>query len=278
MNSMYSFNLPPERNVIRRNRTITTYYAQLYKNDPILYKWAGMAAFASFHIGEKLKIWDWSNTRIKSFSETCQKRNRSLEDDFQIIRIINNKIFSEIGFIHLAFSQLDYETFKSYLITTKKHNIIIEAFSILNKARNNIERGEYTRNIEKQIWNANTEILWHEQYMVVQPLFNKLSITFSSVMSFIASFDYNINHNKTNWKLASRFLFFMVFRGFSIIKNHNFIPNVTNFEQRWYWISEDLIKKWRIAENEKNIILEEINYLSKLENRKLILTRKNNNQ
>lgn len=75
-----------------------------------------MASFASFHIGEKLKLWNWNKSGIKSFSETCQKKNQNIEDDFQIIRIINNRIFKEIGTLHLAFSQLDYSVFKDELI------------------------------------------------------------------------------------------------------------------------------------------------------------------
>lgn len=274
MNSIYSFNLPPEERVIRRNRTITTYYAQLYRSEPKLYKWAGMAAFASFHIGEKLKLHDWRKTKIKSFSDTCQKQNKSLEDDFQIIRIINNKIFTEIGSMHLAFSELDYDLFKSQLIATKKSTIIIEAFNKLHEARKKIDCNDCTSDVTKQIWQANIEILWHEQFMVVQPLFNKLSNTFSSVMTFIASFDYNINHKKTNWKLASRFVSFMFIRGLSIIRKNYFFPNVINFEHRWYWISEDLLKKWQRIESNENVVLEKINYLSHLEHRTLILTKK----
>jgi len=60
----YNFSLPPEDQVIKRNRTITTYYAQLYKQEPQLYKWAGMAAFASFHIGEKLQMWNWEDSGL----------------------------------------------------------------------------------------------------------------------------------------------------------------------------------------------------------------------
>lgn len=110
----YSFDLPPEEEVIKRNRTITTYYAQLYQKEPVLFKWAGMAAFASFHIGEKLQLWDWEDSGIKSFTFTCNKESRSLEDDFQIIRVLNNQIFKEIGFIHLALVNWITPPFKIY--------------------------------------------------------------------------------------------------------------------------------------------------------------------
>lgn len=269
--ALYRFKLPPEEDVIRRNRTITTYYAQLYKSDPKLYKWAGMAAFASFHIGEKLKLWNWKQTGIKSFSDTCQSKNRSIRDDAQIIRVINNRIFSEIGSIHLAFSQLDYKTFESQLKQSKKHEIIIKAFDKLNTARQKINAGLNNEFIEKLVWEANVDILWHEQLLVVQPMFNKLTNTFASAMSFFASFDYRVNHKKTNWKLASRFIWFMLRNGLYLIKKSRCFPRVTNFEHRWYWITEDLLKKWQNAEKDYNNISDEINYLSSLEDRTLFL-------
>lgn len=258
--ALLKLNLPPEEDVIRRNRIITASYAQLYQNEPKLYKWAGMAAFASFHIGEKLKLWDWTKIGIKSFPDTCQKKNRTIEDDAQIIRIINNRIFSEIGTLHMVFSQLDYEVFKNQLVQANKHKIIVEAFDKLNKAKKETDSAV----LDKLIWDANTEILYHEQSLVVQPMFNKLSTTFSSAMSFIASFDYRVNHKKTNRKFGSRFLFFMLLKGYAITKKTGYIPAITNFDQRWFWITEDLLKKWKYVEKSTISVSEEIDYLSKV--------------
>ncbi|MFT6971755.1 MAG: hypothetical protein ACJAXX_002329 [Roseivirga sp.] len=269
MHLKYNFNLPPEEQVIKRNRTITTYYAQLYQNEPQLYKWAGMAAFASFHIGEKMEMWNWEKSGIKSFSATCIKVNRSLEDDFQVIRIINNSIFLEIGWLHLSFCQMDYNSFKSLLIEKSKHKIILDAFEKLNIARRLLKVEGYTEALKDMIWEANTEILWHEQSEVVQPLFDKLSDLFSLAMTFFASFDYQINHHRTRPNTRSRFILFMLFNNFSLVKKSGFFPDVTQLEQRWYWIFNDLFKKWKIVESDSNLITEEIKLLSQLENRNL---------
>jgi hypothetical protein len=268
----YNFTLPPEEEVIKRNRTITTYYAQLYQNEPQLYKWAGMAAFASFHIGEKLQMWDWEVYGIKSLSITCAKKNRTLEDDFQMIRIINNRIFLEIGWIHLAFAQMDFPSFQALLLEKERHPLIIHAFEKLNNAREQLKsQTPLVASIDKLIWEANTEILWHEQSEVVQPLFNKLSVLFSRAMTFFASFDYKINHNQTSWKTRSRFILFLIFNGFHLIKKNRFLPELTNLEHRWYWILNDLLKKWQIVEADKSLITSEINLLAQLEERKLKL-------
>jgi hypothetical protein len=268
-NPHYSFDLPPEEKVIKRNRTITTYYAQLYQNEPQLYKWAGMAAFASFHIGEKLKMWDWESSGIKSFATTCLKKNKTLEDDFQIIRIINNRIFNEIGGLHLAFCQMDFVSFQSLLLVEGRHKLIINAFDKLNTAREQLKKNGITKDIEELIWDANTEILWHEQSEVVQPLFDKLSNLFSGFMTIFASFDYKINHHKTSWKIPSAFILFMLFNGYRLIIKSRMIPKVTHLQHRWYWICNDLLKKWRRIESDSNLVTEEIEVLSKIELRNL---------
>lgn len=270
-NTLYQFQLPPEEDVLRRNRTITAYYAKLYQSEPNLFKWAGMASFASFHIGEKLKLWNWNKSGIKTFSETCQKKNRKIEDDVQIIRIINNRIFTEIGTLHLAFSQLDYTVFKDQLIKKNKHKIIIGAFDKLQLAKEE----NNSKKIEKLVWDANVEILYHEQSLVVQPMFNKLTSTFGSAVSLIASFDYTVNHKKTNWKLSSRFISFMLSKGFSVTKKYGYIPVVTNFKQRWFWITEDLLKKWKQIEKNTNSINDEIDYLLRFDKREFIVKNKN---
>lgn len=270
-NPKYTFNVPPEEHVIKRNRTITTYYAQLYQKQPQLYKWAGMAAFASFHIGDKLRMWNWKNSGIKTIAFTCAKKNRTLEDDFQVIRIINNKIFTEIGWAHLAFSQMDFASFKSLLIEKDKHQMIIQAFEKLDTARHLLKNNGNSDVINTLVWEANTEILWHEQSKVVQPLFDKLSPLFSGAMTFFASFDYKINHQKTTWKMPSRFILFMIFNGFSIVKKNNLIPEVTNLQHRWFWISNDLLKKWKIVESKEVLITSEIKWLSQIEERNLML-------
>jgi len=53
--------LPPESEVIDRNKKISSLYAQLYLDNPDVFKWAGMASFASNHIGIGLLPYRFSN-------------------------------------------------------------------------------------------------------------------------------------------------------------------------------------------------------------------------
>lgn len=166
---------------------------------------------------------------------------------------------------------MDFQIFRSLLIEKGKHQIIICAFYKLNDAREQLKIEGPSSAINEMIWKANSELLWYEQSEVVQPLFDKLSGLFSSIMTFFASFDYKINHHQTVWKTRSRFILFMLINGFSLIKNNRFIPEVTNLEQRWFWISNDLLKKWKIVESDRKLVASEIQLLSQFEDRKLVI-------
>lgn len=253
-------NLPPEDDVLPRNRAITAAYAQLYLDDHRRFKWAGMAAFASFHIGEKLKLWNWKKSGIKSFSETCQKKNRKLEDDFQIIRIINNRIFAEIGSLHVAFYSKDYETFRAEIIAAGRHDLIITAFDKLHQST--VDSNQLVQ--DRLIWEATADILYHEQQFVVQPMFDKLSTAFSGVMSLMASFDYRVTRQRTTWRLASRFIRFISLRGWRVLRTSGYFPDITHFDQRWFWITSDLMVKWRVADKDQYEMMNDVRYLSNM--------------
>ena len=254
-----SFDLPQEADVIGRNIQITKHYAILYQLNPKLHKWCGMAAFASFHVGNRMQRINWDEAGIRSFSESCNKIKRSLEDNFQIIRIINNQIFQELGWMHLAFHHMNYDDFNKLLVEKEKHQLIIRAFDKLNQVRELLVASPNDPSIDELIWKANEQILWHEQVMVVQPYFDQLSTFFSGAMSFFASFDYKVNHSKTRRAYQSRFIFFMLMKGIRNFQLTYFLPDITNLDHRWDWISNDILKKWKNTDD--RLIANEIEYL-----------------
>lgn len=258
------FNLPPEEAVLKRNISITSYYARLYLLNPLLYKWCGMAAFASYHMGKRMEKWDWSKSDIESFSATCEKKSLSLDDDFNIIREINNEIFAEMAWMHQLFHDKPFEDFLQLLNEQKKHHILIESFTKLNQARELLKNNSITPQLNTLVWEANTGILWHEQSRVVQPMFDKLGKLFSGAMTLFATFDYTINYQKTNWKNRSRFWLFMYARGFCVLRDHYFIPDVTYLSHRWFWIKKDILKNWKKIEKKNNYFIAEIETLSNL--------------
>ncbi len=237
--------LPPKTSVLARNQAITAKYADLYLREPGLYKWAGMAAFASHHIGSSLKLNNWHDRKIKSLKEVCQTDKRSLGDDMQIIRIVNNAIFEDIGWVHAAFCEMEFKQLRNTLKDQANYRQLIPALEKLNQARTLSKSKNKQSRTSTLIWEANTDILWHEQSEVVQPLFDQLGSVFSKAMTLCASFDYQINDRPTDWRTHSTFMLHMLFRGFSLVKQSGFIPRVTDLKHRWHWIENSLLEIWK---------------------------------
>ena len=92
--------IPSTDQVIARNKAISATYAKIYQGAPHLFKWAGMAAFASFHIGMSLLPFKWANIEIVDLTTAVGKESNGFRNDIQLIRLLNNKIFN-LSLIHI---------------------------------------------------------------------------------------------------------------------------------------------------------------------------------
>ena len=95
--------LPPEEDVVSRNHRITSIYAELYWSNRELFKWAGMAAFASHHVGLGLLAFKLNALQLLDLKTSCKKRK--LLSDLNLIRHLNNLIFDDIAWVHFAYRE-----------------------------------------------------------------------------------------------------------------------------------------------------------------------------
>ena len=235
--------LPPPEKEIERNKAVTGQYARMYERSPELLKWAGMAAFASYHIGMSLIPFKWVDIGIVDLTKALEQKEKGFRNDLQLIRLLNNHIFNDIGWVHLAYLDSGIELLRSLFTNHPHYGAILKAFEKIEEGKCLLETDSAAA--EELIWQANTEILWHEQSAVVQPVFNKLGPAFSRAMSICASFDYKVSHIKTDWRTHSSFVLFMLYHGFDKVRKTGFLPVLTNLDHRWYWIENRLLGIWR---------------------------------
>ena len=94
--------------VFHRNLEISSRYAWIYKLLPACFKWAGMAAFASYHVRLALLPFrlDTDRTGYVDIPHSLD-RHRPPEgccaEDVDTIRETNNAIFDDIFWVHLAY-------------------------------------------------------------------------------------------------------------------------------------------------------------------------------
>ncbi len=234
--------LPAESEVIRRNHAITSIYAKLYWSDRQLFKWAGMAAFASHHVGFGLLPFMVKPVKLLDIKTSCS--TRGLANDLNLIRHLNNRIFDDIAWTHFAYQEHGIELLRELMTGHSHYGNMLEAFELLETGKQLGDAGH------SQIWTANTQLLRHEQEFVVQPVFNRLGAIFQNVLTFCASLDFSPSHTKTNWRYHSSFLAYMYLYGKGLMMETKSFPNLTILRQRWEWLETKIIENWK--RNERN--------------------------
>lgn len=230
--------LPAETEVIARNKAITSQYARLYHLNPVQFKWAGMAAFASHHVGLGLIPFEIKAVELMDIKTSCSERG--LKNDLNLIRHLNNRIFDDIAWVHFAYLEGGIKLLKKLLSDDPHYREMLPAFVLMDA-----EPDEH-----HSIWEANKQLLYHEQARVVQPVFERLGGAFRKIITFCASLDFSANHSKTNWKYHSSFVAYMWKNRFDLIWSEKSLPSLVILEQRWPWLEERILPRWRQVEKE----------------------------
>src|SRR5262245_7775133 len=92
--------------VFHRNLEISSRYAWVYTLLPACLKWAGMAAFASYHVRLALFPFrlDTDGTGYVDIPHSLVRQKALLLEDVNTIRATNNAIFDDIFWVHLAYA------------------------------------------------------------------------------------------------------------------------------------------------------------------------------
>jgi hypothetical protein len=243
--------LPPQSHVRQRNAKITATYARLYLEHPALFKWAGMAAFASFQVGCALAPFrlllehgmraDWRRTAKD------QRAIAEIWDDIELLRMTNNAVYADIAWAHHAFVAEGIEELRNCLGAEARDQNLLAAFELLHEAKLIIAEGKPSARVlaPELVWKGNALLLEHEQRFTVQPYFQEFDFTFGTALTFTTMLDFDANARSLDRKTLSSFSLFMITWGLPLLWRKQCWPKVTDFDQRWFWITRRLLPKWQ---------------------------------
>src|ERR687897_997755 len=177
--------------VFHRNLEISSRYAWMYKLLPAYFKWAGMAAFASYHVRLALYPFrlDTDRTGYVDIPRSVERHRPFLSDDVDTIRATNNAIFDDIFWVHLAYSSADdgIDCLRSLLGMERHYAALLSGFEAIDRGRRALEAGTASAEArlvaEDLIWEGNVQLLEHEQRALVQPNFDRLSCASARLVS-----------------------------------------------------------------------------------------------
>lgn len=245
--------LPPEERSSERNRAITAMYARWYLEHPSIFKWAGMAAFASRQVGVAIAAAELlvAPERLGPMNPLVgMHRTVSglfMRDDLEVIRSGNNGIFNDIAWAHEAYLRGGFREIEACAEGSDR-DLLLEGFSLIDRGAHLAASGGDPVEAGDLIWQGNIVLLRHEQIVVLQPVFEQLSPGGRIIASFGSELDFSGIAPSDPQCIAS-------FSGYSgFLETIMGTKSVTDAAHRWAWVESSVIPAWmeadrRIAED-----------------------------
>lgn len=260
--------LPSLEEIIQRNRAITSHYARLYVDHHDIFKWAGMAAFASSQVGVALAFVEMMLTpgRMMENEPSHQKddlfggigdffagavrtvfsfpfsvydfasRNLLL-NDLEEIHKGNNAIYNDIAWAHHAYLEGGLKEIEDN-ISDNEREFLFSGFRMIDKGRVLLESGNDPEEAKTLIKEGNIKLLRHEQINTLGPVFDAISSQGRVVVSFGSELNFG-EAAPSGCSPRSSFA-----DHFGYLETLTGTRSVTNAEHRWQWIEESVLPAW----------------------------------
>lgn len=260
--------LSPPCCAFHRNVEISAKYAWLYRQSPECFKWAAMAAIASHHIRLVLfpLRWDTDRGGYIDLPRSLGRRGR-LTDDANTIRETNNAIFADIFWVHLAYLAYSSEPggldrLREMLGANSHYASVFSAFETIHRGRalaaDTAALPSERRRGEDMVWEGNLSLLDHEQRVVVQPHFDRLSRSFVRVISMGATTSFEVRGVRQEARYFTSFYLHSFTKGLTRAVRVRAWPRITRLEDRWQWLEMGVVPRFRRLEAMPDLISESL--------------------
>ena len=264
--------LPPREDVVQRNRAITAHYARLYLDHHDIFKWAGMAAFASNQVGVALAFVEMMQTPGRMmendgseeqgdifqgigtlfagaartlfslpFSVFDFAAKNILLNDLEEIRAGNNGIYNDIAWAHMAYLEGGLDEIEVN-IAGNERELLLSGFRLIDEGAALRKSGENTAEAEALIRDGNIRLLKHEQINTLGPVFDAISPQGHIVVSFGSELNFGEAASPGHCSRAS------FADHFGYLETLSGSRDVTNAEHRWQWIEENVLPAWHAVD------------------------------
>lgn len=244
--------LSPPCCAFHRNMEISARYAWLHAQRPTSFKWAGMAAIASHHVRWVLFPFrlDADRSGYVDIPRSLSRR-RLLTQDANTMREVNNAIYDDIFWVHLAYLRADdgIEALRRLMLPHPEHAELLAAFETIDRGRAVMAdpgADDDSRRVAADlVWAGNLALLAHEQRVVVQPLFDSLSGTFGRLASMGSTTTFEVQGLRQEIRYFTSFSAYWLTAGLAAALRARTIPRVTRFDDRWSWLEASVVPRFR---------------------------------
>ena len=253
--------LSPPCCTFHRNMEISSRYAWLHALEPTCFKWAGMAAIASHHARLVLYPFrlDADSSGYVDLPRSLSRR-RLLAADAHRMRDVNNAIYHDIFWVHLAYlASVDgIGELRRLLAPLPAYAGALIAFETIDRGRavltDEASQKEARRDAADLIWAGNLALLMHEQRVVVQPLFELLSGTFARLVSMGSTTSFEVRGLRQEIRYFTSFSAFSLVGGLTAAVRTRTFPSMARFDDRWRWLEASVVPRFRRLDADQDLL------------------------
>jgi hypothetical protein len=226
--------------VFRRNLEISSRYASLY-------------ALLPFRL-------DADRTGFVDIPHSLGRHRRLLIEDVNTIRAINNGIFDDIFWVHLAYDTREdgIGRLRALLGAEPHYAAVLSGFEAIEQGRRILDdqtaRPEERRRAEDLIWDGNCQLLEHEQRALVQPNFDRLSCRFARLFSLGSALSFEVRGVRQEASYFTSFYAYSLGRGAPHALRGRAWPRMTRYDDRWRWITTSIVPRFRRLEADEPLV------------------------
>lgn len=259
--------LPPQSSYIARSRAITALYARWYLQEPWLFKWAGLAAFASAQVGGSLALVELleaphgavrviapAEPQLSLLELSLETYGRALNlvqliplalhdaatralllDDLELFKQANDAIFADIGWAHLAYASAGLKALEPNMATSAQAPLL-EAFRMLDEGVQRLQTPAGYQAGAELIQQGSVAMLRHEQWHVLPPYMERISplgqlfASLGAILSF-----------EGGAAMSDQIAFSGYFGLMPVLSRGR---SVANTADRWEWIEQSMLPCW----------------------------------
>lgn len=260
--------LPPPTAYVARNRAITAHYATWYLQRPTVFKWAGMAALASAHVGIALAIAEllsapqslvtadpppaeqnlldfglglYHAAQRLIFTAPVALHNLAtrplLRNDLDLLKQGNDAIFNDIGWVHQAYLEAGLPAVEAGLAATDEA-YLVSGFRLIDEGAGKLANPAEAEAGKALIFKGSIDLLRHEQQFTSQARLDQLTGQGKLVVSLGGMLDFD---GKGIYGMGTAASFGLYF-GLATLSRQRCL---TNFADRWEWLEADAIPLWQ---------------------------------
>ena len=176
------------------------------------------------------------------------------------IRAINNGIFDDIFWVHLAYDTCDdgIERLRALLGAEQHYASVLSGFEAIERGRRILEdpaaSPQDRRVADELIWAGNIQLLEHEQRALVQPNFDRLSCRFARLFSIGSALSFEVRGARQEAAYFTSFYLYSMGRGVPQALRARAWPRMTRYDDRWRWIVTSIVPRFRRLEADVPLI------------------------